>query len=165
MITNLTGQSEVYRILDELKIPFEYHEHPPVPTVEEASKYWTDSETTYCKNLFFRNHKGNRHYLVIMEHSHDFNIHELEKRLQQGKISFASEQRMQKYLGLKPGSVSPFGLINDSEKHVHVFFHDGLKQSQKISFHPNDNRVSLILPASGFWKYMEWTKNKYDFFN
>ena len=159
----LLGHPEVYKVLEQLGIPFEYHEHPPTATVDEARKYWTDSNTTYCKNLFFRNHKGNRHYLVIMECSQDLNIHDLEKRLNQGKISFASEQRMQKFLGLLPGSVSPFGLINDREHHVHVFFDNQLQQAHKISFHPNDNRVSLILPASGFWKYIDWTKNRYEF--
>ena len=157
------GQPEIYQLLDELGITFEYHEHPPTYTVEEARKYWRDAETTYCKNLFFRNHKGNRHYLVIMECSQDLKIHELEKRLGQGKISFASEQRMQKYLGLQPGSVSPFGLINDKDHHVHVFFDEYLRQAKKISFHPNDNRVSLILPADGFWKYMNWTHNNFEF--
>jgi len=161
--TQLIGQPEVYRVLDELGIPYEYHEHPSTPTVEEARKYWTDSETTYCKNLFFRNHKGNRHYLVIMECSQDLNIHELEKHLKQGKISFASEQRMQKYLGLQPGAVSPFGLINDRDCHVHVFFDKKLHQARKISFHPNDNRVSLIVPINGFWKYMDRTGNSYEF--
>ena len=160
---HLIGQPEVYQLLDELAIPFEYHEHPPTPTVEDARKYWRDVETTYCKNLFFRNHKGSRHYLVILECSLDLKIHELEKRLGQGKISFASEQRMQKYLGLQPGSVSPFGLINDKEHHVHVFLDEHLQKAQKISFHPNDHRVSLILPAIGFWQYMDWTKNKYEF--
>ena len=158
-----TGQPEVYKILDELGVSFEYHKHPPIPTVEEARKYWLDSETTYCKNLFFRNHKGNRHYLVILEYSQNFDIHELERQLKQGKISFASEQRLQKYLGLQPGSVSPFGLINDKEHHVQVFFDEKLQQAQKLSFHPNDNRVSLIIPADGFWKYMDWTGNRYEF--
>ena len=159
----LIGQAEVYRVLDELCISFEYHEHPPTPTVEDARKYWTDTETAYCKNLFFRNHKGNQHYLVILECSQDLNIRELEKRLKQGKISFASEQRIQKYLGLQAGSVSPFGLINDSEHHVHVFFDEQLQHAQKLSFHPNDNRVSLIMPAAGFWRYMDKTQNRYDF--
>ena len=157
------GQPKVYRVLDELQIPYLYHQHPPIPTVKEALNYWIDSETTYCKNLFFRNHKGNRHYLVILEYWRAFNIRELEIKLKQGKISFASEQRLQKYLGLQPGSVSPFGLINDIDHHVFVFFDKSLKQASKISFHPNDNRVSLILPADGFWKYMEWTGNGYEF--
>jgi Ala-tRNA(Pro) deacylase len=157
------GQADVYTVLGGLDIPFEYREHPPAPTVEEARKYWTDDATAYCKNLFFRNHRGDRHYLVVMECSRSLNISELEKRLRQGKLSFASGQRMQKYLGLQPGSVSPFGLINDSERHVYVFFDKKLQEAQKISFHPNDNRASLVMPAAGFWKYMEWTKNRYEF--
>ncbi len=157
------GQPEVYQTLEELSIPFDYYEHPPTPTIEEAQLYWTDMEATYCKNLFFRNHKGNKHYLVILECSRALDIHDLEKRLKQGKISFASEQRMAKYLGLQPGSVSPLGLINDREKHVHVFFDENLQHAQKISFHPNDNRVSLIFPASDFWRYMKWTNNRYEF--
>ncbi len=157
------GQQEVYQVLDELSVSFDYYEHPPTPTVEEARKYWTDREATYCKNLFFRNHKGNRHYLVVLEYSQALDIRDLEKRLKQGKISFASEQRLEKYLGLKPGSVSPLGLINDKEHHVHVFFDRKLQQAQKISFHPNDNRVSLVIPATGFWRYMNWTNNTYEF--
>jgi len=117
----MNGQSELYDILNELNIEFEYIEHPAVPTIEEAKKYWKDLEATHCKNIFFRNHKGNKHYLVILEHTQNLDIHDLEKRLKQGKLSFASEKRMVKYLGLKPGSVSPFGLINDKENHVYLF--------------------------------------------
>lgn len=158
----MIGQPEVYKIFNELDIPFDYYEHPPTPTIEEARVYWTDMEATYCKNLFFRNHKGNRHYLVILECSQALAIHDLEKRLKQGKISFASEQRMLKYLGLKPGSVSPFGLVNDHEHHVYVFLDANLKHSKKISFHPNDNRVSLVIKTEDFKKYMDWTKNGYE---
>ncbi len=156
------GQSIVYQTLDELSIPYEYHEHPPTPTVEEARLYWKDPNVTYCKNLFFRNHKGNRH-LVIMEYHRELNIRDLEQRLKQGKISFASEQRMEKYLGLQPGSVSPFGLLNDINNHVHVFFDQELQKAEKISFHPNDNRVSLNLFAADFWHYMKWIGNSFEF--
>ncbi|MDR1668015.1 MAG: prolyl-tRNA synthetase associated domain-containing protein [Bacteroidales bacterium] len=157
------GQPEVYSVLEEWAIPFEYYEHPPTPTIEEAARYWKDKEATYCKNLFFRNHKGNRHYLVVLECRSTLDIHDLEKQLKQGKISFASEQRMSRYLGLRPGSVSPFGLIHDVEHHVHVFFDARLQQAKKISFHPNDNRVSLVLPAADFWRYMDRIGNRYEF--
>ena len=99
-------------------ISYIIHEHPPLPTIEEAMKYWKDFDSTHCKNLFFRNHKGNRHYLVILECHKQMDIHGLEHQLHQGKLSFASEQRMEKYLGTVPGSVSLFGLINDPEHQV-----------------------------------------------
>ncbi len=160
---NMNGQKEVYSILNELNIPFEYHEHPPAPTIEEAKKYWKGIDATHCKNIFFRNHKGNKHYLVVLDHRQALNIRDLEQRLKQGKLSFASEKRMDKYLGLKPGSVSPFGLINDKENHVHIFFDKNLLQAKSISFHPNLNTASLIIPMNGFLKYMKSTGNSYEF--
>ncbi len=159
----MNGQPELYKTLEELNISFEYYEHPPAPTIEEAKKYWVDLNATHCKNIFFRNHKGNRHYLVILEHTQVLNIHDLEKRLKQGKLSFASEKRMVKYLGLKPGSVSPFGLINDKEKHVYIFLDKNLRNSDKISFHPNINTASLIINFKDFERFLELSGNSYEF--
>jgi Ala-tRNA(Pro) deacylase len=159
----MNGQKELYDLFHELNIEFDYYEHPAAPTIEEAMKYWVDIEATHCKNLLFRNHKGDKHYLVILDHRQTLDIHDLEKRLKQGKLSFASEQRMGKYLGIKPGSVSPFGLINDKEKHVHIFFDENLKKSDRISFHPNINTASLVLKYTDFIRLMDWTKNSYEF--
>ena len=89
----MNGDPKLYKTLEELDIAFDYYEHPPAATIEEAKKYWKDIEAAHCKNLFFRNHKGNRHYLVIIEHTHDLSIRDLEQRLKQGKLSFASPQR------------------------------------------------------------------------
>jgi Ala-tRNA(Pro) deacylase len=77
---------------------------------------------------FLRNHKGNKHYLVIFECNHELSIHDLEKQLKQGKLTFASAQRLMNYLGVEAGSISPFALINDKEKHVHVFIDENLKK-------------------------------------
>ncbi len=159
----MIGQEIVYDYLKTLGIEYEYYEHPPIPTIEDAKihKWWIDA--VFCKNIFFRNHKGNRHYLVIVHHNTQLEISALEKKLKQGKLTFASEQRMSKYLGLKPGSVSPFGLLNDHEHHVFIFFDPKLKDSQKLSFHPNDNRATLVLKTEDFWKYMNSLKNSYEF--
>jgi Ala-tRNA(Pro) deacylase len=157
------GDQELYRALDDLGITFEYYEHPAVPTVQEASKYWKDIESGHCKNLFFRNHKGNRHYLVIFEYSGILNIKDLEHRLQQGKLSFASPKRMKKYLGVEPGSVSPLGLIHDTHNHVHLFLDEKLKQFDKISFHPNLNTASLVISFRDLEKFLQWTGNTYEF--
>ena len=107
----MIGQQKVYDTLKDLGIGFDYLEHPEAPTIEIARQYWKNLDSTHCKNLFFRNHKGNRHYLVIFHCDRNLAIHDLEQLLKQGKLSFASEKRMEKYLGLKPGSVSPFGLV------------------------------------------------------
>ncbi len=159
----LRGDQQLYQILDELAISFDYYEHPSVPTVEEASKYWKDIEAGHCKNLFFRNHKGNRHYLVIFEHAKSLNIMDLEQRLRQGKLSFASPKRMMKFMGLEPGSVSPFGLINDKENHVYLFLDENLKNYDRISFHPNINTASLVISYLNFEKFIQFTGNSYEY--
>ena len=159
----MNGDPRLYRLLEELQIPFEYHEHPPAPTIDEARKYWKDIHCTHCKNLFFRNHKGNKHYLVIIEHMKELSIHDLEKRLKQGKLTFGSEQRMLTYLGLTPGSVTPFGLINDPSKHVHLFLDENLKRSEKISFHPCINTASIVLSYADFERFLHWTGNNWEY--
>ncbi|HON18770.1 MAG TPA: prolyl-tRNA synthetase associated domain-containing protein [Salinivirgaceae bacterium] len=159
----MIGQPIVYQYLQSLNIEYQYFEHPPIPIIEDAKihKWWIDA--VFCKNLFFRNHKGNKHYLVILHHDSQFNLRMLEQFLKQGKLSFASEKRMQTYLGLNHGSVSPFGLIHDKENHVHVYFDPVLKTAPKLSFHPNDNRATLILKAADFWKYMNAVGNSYEY--
>ena len=159
----MNGPKELYDVLKELNIEFEYHEHPAAPTIEIAKQYWKDLRATHCKNLFFRNHKGNRHYLVIFEHEQNLPVKTLEQMLKQGKLSFASEWRMEKYLGVKPGSVSPLALINDKENHVKVFFDKNLLKAEKISFHPCINTASLVLKFNDFMRFMDWTGNEYEF--
>ena len=159
----MSKSEKVLQLLSELDIKYELYEHPPVPTVEDALPYWDKIDATHCKNLFFRNHKGNRHYLVILKHNRKLNIRDLEQRLKQGKITFASPQRMERYLGLSGGSVSVFGLINDEENHVHLFLDDGLKSADKISFHPNENNATVVISDQSFIKFLDWSKNPYEF--
>jgi Ala-tRNA(Pro) deacylase len=159
----MTNKEKVLQVLKDLDISYEMIEHPPVPTIEEAMNYWEQIDATHCKNLFFRNHKGNRHYLVILRADRELNIRDLEQRLKQGKISFASPKRMQKYLGLEGGSVSLFGIINDEENHVHLFLDAALEHAEKISFHPNDNTASLIISNASFHRFLQWSGNSYEF--
>jgi len=158
-------REKVIEVLKELGITYDIHEHPPVPTVEEALPYWEKIDATHCKNLFFRNHKGNRHYLVILKHEYKLNIKDLEQRLKQGKITFASPKRMERYLGVSGGSVSAFGLINDLENHVHLFMDASLQSARHISFHPNDNTATVVIPFESFISFLDWTGNSYEFIN
>jgi Ala-tRNA(Pro) deacylase len=159
----MRGQKELYNLFEKLGIQFEYHEHSPVATIEDAILHWKDYNSGRCKNIFFRNHKGNRHYLVILEHLRQLDIHDLEKRLMQGKLTFASDQRLKKYLGLEPGSVSPFGLINDNERHVHLFIDEKLKEFDRLAFHPNVNTATLVISKPDFLRFLDHTGNSYEF--
>jgi len=159
----MRGQAELYRLLEKMGIQFEYHEHPPLATIEDAKIHWVNYNSGRCKNIFFRNHKGDKHYLVILEHLQQLNIHDLEQRLKQGKLSFASDQRLKKYLGVEPGSVSPFGIINDPEKHVHLFIDEKLKEFDRLTFHPNINTASLTISKNDFLKFLEHSGNSFEF--
>ena len=159
----MRGQEELYLLFEKLDISFEYHEHPPLATIEEARIHWKDYNSGRCKNIFFRNHKGDRHYLVILEHLRQLDIKDLEKRLRQGKLTFASDIRLRKYLGVEPGSVTPFGLINDKEKHVYVFIDETLNSFDRLAFHPNVNTASIVISRYDFLKFLEYTGNSYEF--
>ena len=106
---------------------------------------------------------GDRHYLVVFDCEQSLAIHDLEHRLHQGKLSFASEQRMARWLGLQPGSVSPFGLINDPANHVHLFLDANLRRWPALSFHPNDNRATVVIPQEEFAKYLSAVGNSYEY--
>ena len=159
----MNGDPRLYEVLGDLEIIFEYHEHPEAPTVEAALEHWEGIDSTHCKNLFFRNHKGNRHYLVILEHTNKLAIRDLEQMLRQGKLSLASDKRLERWLGLTPGSVTPFGLINDNENHVHLFIDDNLRKAERLSFHPNINTATIVIGYSDFIKFLEWSGNSYEF--
>lgn len=153
----------VFEFLDAHKIKYEAYTHPASPTIEIAKQYWRNDGSVHCKNLFFRNHKGNRHYLVCFDCDRDMAIHDLEHRLHQGKLSFASPERMARYLGLEPGSVSPFGLINDAESHVHLFLDKNLERAESLSFHPNDSRGTVVVKREEFMRYLEEVGNSWEF--
>jgi len=159
----MRGQKELYDLLEKLAIPFEYFEHPPLATIEDTKIHWKDYNSGRCKNIFFRNHKGDRHYLIILEHLRQLNIRDLEKRLKQGKLTFASDQRLKKHLGVEPGSVTPFGLINDKNQHVYLFIDEKLNESERLAFHPNINTATIIISKSDFLKFLAHTGNGYEY--
>lgn len=163
----------VFNYLQEHQIPYTCYHHPEGKTIEEAKRWWKDDGSVHCKNLFFRNHKGNKHYLVCFHCDYELSIHELEHLLKAslvakglpscGKLSFASAERMQKYLGLEPGSVSPFGLINDTDNHVHLFLDENLQNADSLSFHPNDCRGTVVIQKEDFLHYLSCVGNTYKF--
>lgn len=158
----MNGDPKLYQILEDLNINFEYIEHPEAPTIEIAKQYWEGHDAQHCKNLFFRNHKGNKHFLVILHCDQEMNIHQIEKLLKQGKLSFASPERLMKYLGVTPGSVTPFGLINDQSNHVHLFIDENLHKAEKVSFHPGINTASLIITKLDFERFLIHSGNSYE---
>ena len=125
----MTPGADVEQYLRGLDIAFTRHEHPPVATVAEAEQHWAGIDALHCKNLFLRNQKGSRHFLVVLAITRRGDLAALGNLFGERKLGFASPERLMKYLGVTPGSVSPFGLINDRHHHVRVYLDRDLKSS------------------------------------
>jgi len=162
-VTDEALESAVAARLAELGIPFVRHEHPAVATVEEAVAHWSDIDATHCKNLFLRNQKGNRHYLVVLLHAKRADLRAVADQIGDGKLSFASPERLKTHLGLTPGSVSPFGLINDPAHAVRVVLDRDLKTASRLSFHPNINTRTYVISSDDFMRFLAATGHTVQF--
>lgn len=98
-------------------------------------------------------------YLVVVQAEKRVDLKGLAKKLEESKLSFGSPERMMHYLGLTPGSVSPFGLINDEEHLVHAIIDTDLLAQERVGFHPNVNTATLVLSSEDFKKYLASTRN------
>lgn len=150
----------VYQVLDSLGIKYKKFEHPVMHTVEDADKLDFKIPGGVNKCLFLRNKKGDKHYLVLLRGTKRLNLNNLEKLLEETRLSFASPERLMKYLKITPGSVSPFGLINDIGKSVTFIVDNELLNHDEIAFHPNINTQTLVLKTEDFRSYLIHTKNK-----
>lgn len=151
---DVAKSAAVERFLTAHGIAFERHEHPPVATVAEAEQYWAGIEATHAKNLFLRNQKGTRHFLVVLAADRRGDLSAFGERVGEKKLGFASPERLASYLGLTPGAVSPFGLINDPGHRVEVAIDAALRDAARVAFHPNVNTATLVLAGDAFRAYL-----------
>jgi Ala-tRNA(Pro) deacylase len=147
-------EREVHAALTALGIGFERYEHPPVASASDADEHWTGIDAVLTKNLFLRNQRDTQHYLVILELRKRANLRMVADQIGDGRLSFGTPGQMMSYLGVTPGSVSPFGLINDVAHEIHVCLDRELKTAQRISFHPNINTATLVLAFADFERFL-----------
>lgn len=145
---------QVCAALDDLGISYQRYTHPPVFTSEEAAEHWGAIPATRVKNLFLRNKKGDRHYLVILEVGKEANLGHLVNVIGVDRLSFGSPERLMANLGLTPGSVSPFGLLNDRRKAVTVIVDEDLRRADRLIFHPNINTASVTISLPDFERFL-----------
>lgn len=149
----------VYAALDALGITYDRHEHPAVFNADDASRYWDPIGGTQCKNLFLRNKKGDRHYLVVLEISKRADLKDLVKVVGDDRLSLGSPDRLMAKLGLTPGSVSPFGLLNDPDGSVRVLIDQDLRGAARLIFHPNINTASVVVSWVDLEKFLATRSN------
>ena len=153
----------VLRALDTLGISYETYEHPPVFNTEDVEKYWRDIPAAPVKNLFLRNKKGNRHYLVIVGVDKRVDLQRLVKVIGDDRLSFGSAERLMEKLGLTPGSVSPFGLVHPGSRDVVVIIDAELREAERLMFHPNINTATLTISFADLEKFLAARGNRVRF--
>ena len=148
-------EQKVYDILDELGVDYGVVEHEPLYTAEDLNKIKEQAPGLHAKNLFLRNAKGNKYYLIVAEDSKPVNLKEVKKLIGSTNLSFASEDRLMKVLKLVPGSVNPFSLVNDEEKVVELYIEKELLTGELLNFHPNVNYKTVTISLEGLEKYLD----------
>jgi Ala-tRNA(Pro) deacylase len=142
--------------LDTYEIKYILHEHPAVFTVAEAEEHCRHIHGLACKNLFLKSDAG-RFYLFILPASKKADISAFRKRIGAQKTRFGTPEELKELLGLTPGSVSPFGLVNDTEHKVTVFIDEEVLSASIVTFHPNINTETLELKQEEFQKLFKAT--------
>lgn len=150
----------VYEALDALGISYERYEHPAVFNSEDAEAHWTPIGGTPVKNLFLRNKKGDRHYLVILGIEKRADLKTLVKIIGDDRFSFGSPQRLMDKLGLTPGSVSPFGLLHPNSADVQVLIDQDLRGAERLLFHPNINTATVTVSHADLERFLATRPNK-----
>lgn len=140
--------------LEELGIEATTAEHPPVFTVEQAKALRGVLEGAHSKNLFVRDKKGVMWLVVALEDCR-IDLKELAGKLGLKRLSFGSADRLMKFLGVIPGAVTPFGVINDHGGVVSVALDRGLKEHDVWNFHPLDNAKTTTIQADDLVRFLE----------
>ena len=147
-------RSIVFEALEALGVPYEVWEHPAVYTIEEMDALHLPDPSVVVKNLFLRDAKGKQHFLVVLQKDKQADLRALGEHLGV-KLSFASEERLMKYLGLEKGAVTPFGILNDTERAVEVLLDADLECMPRIGVHPNENSATVVLKPADLVRIIE----------
>lgn len=146
---------EVIDLLENKNIKYEVIEHEEVHTMEDMEELGLLNKGIVCKNLFVRDQKGKLNIVISVPYQKKVSLDEMGKKLGCGKLSFGSAERLEKYLKLKNGYVSPFGFINNDAKDVIFAFDKELVGKEMVAFHPNTNKALIYLKFNDLRKLIE----------
>ena len=145
----------VYDTLNKMQIKYNVVEHPKVVTTEEADKFIEGMEGVRTKTLFLCNKKNTAFYLLVMDGTKRLDIKKLETAAQDKKIRFCSPLQLMDKMGLSPGEVSLFGLLNNTEKDIKVLLDREMLSQRLISFHPNDNTKTVFITIDDMYRFLK----------
>ena len=157
----LKTQQEFLNVLTQLKIAYTNHEHPAVFTVEEANLHHQGIEGVHSKNLFFKDRKKNL-VLVVTLSDKPIRIKDVADKIGHKGLSFGKPDLLQEVLGVIPGAVTPFAVINDHEKRVKVILDAEMMEHELLNFHPLVNTATTTISSKDLIKFMEHCKQEFE---
>ena len=144
----------VYDKLDELGISVETVDHPPAPTTEQADEFIVGVAGVRTKTMFLTNRKKKNFYLVIMDDTKRLDMDNF-KEIVGEKVKMASADTLMQKMKLAPGVVSLFGLLNNEDKDIKVYFDKAIMGEERMSFHPNTNEKTVFINTDDMLKFMD----------
>ncbi len=151
--TKTAARADLFKRLEELEIPTTTVDHDPVHTVAESSTIDRDLPGGHTKNLFLKDAKGQL-FLVIARTTTQIDLKKLHRRIDAARLSFGNAQLMQETLGVTPGSVTAFAVINDREHRVKVIFDKELMREESINCHPLENSATTNIARDDLLRFM-----------
>ena len=151
-----TTPDSLMAILDEAGITYSVHEHPPLRTVEDSKAYRGQMDGAHVKNLYLRDKKKKNH-LIVAQEDRDIDLKALPGMIGADRLSFGSADRLFEFLGVRPGAVSPFTLINDSDHRVNLAIDASLMEADMLFFHPLVNDLTLGVTPDGLRRFLQIT--------
>ena len=153
-MTDKKGEAELYALFDQHRIAYTHNTHPPLHTVEESKELRGDLPGAHVKNMFLKDKKGQFWLVTCLEHR-KIRIRDLEKQVGASKASFGKPEALWDMLGIKPGAVSPFGLINDPDRRVRVVLDQQMLDVDPINAHPLHNEATTTISSGDFRRFIE----------
>jgi Ala-tRNA(Pro) deacylase len=149
-----TPPALLFARLDELGIKYKVHQHPPVFTVAESEHVTAHIPGVHCRNLFIRD-KAEKMFLVVVANEIRIDIKKLQALLGCGRRSFGAAERLWRTLGIRPGSVCPFAIINDKACAVTVILDKSMMGADIVNYHPMENHMTIGLTPGDLLKFVE----------
>ncbi len=139
-----------------LGIEFSLHHHAAVFTVAESEAVDAAIPGTHCRNLFLRDKKKNN-FLVVLQNATDVDIKKLPFVIGSDRLSFGSPERLWEYLGVRPGSVCPYSIINDKGHNVKIVLDKSMMETETVNYHPLLNTMTISVKPADLIKFIEST--------
>ena len=147
--------AKVVEKLKELDIPFELVEHEPVLTTEQADAFIEGIEGVRTKTMFLTNKKKTQYYLLIMDDKKRLDMDHFKVQVGADRIRMASLDSLAEKMNLPAGTVSPFGLLNNEEKDIHVYFDKDIISEDAMTFHPNTNEKTIFIKSKDLFRFLK----------